>query len=159
FPLLLLVATAAAPAAARAEDASKPAPVEPTAVERTNAFRQAYSASFYEFEACGDAVAGRIYRSALTEKLRQCPFAAETKQRFHAWSAAQRRKSSQMIARLVEDHGGLPMRLEGMMRSCHEQMQSLEYRALRGRLDDYASGKAGPETVVTQPCDAAEIAP
>jgi hypothetical protein len=63
------------------------------------------------------------------------------------------------IAKLIEDNGGLPMRLEGMTRSCHEQMDSPEYRLVRGRLDDYTSGKAGPDTVVAQPCEAPEITP
>jgi hypothetical protein len=30
---------------------------------------------------------------------------------------------------------------------------------VRGRLDEYASGKATPDTVVAQPCEATEITP
>jgi hypothetical protein len=151
---LLLASTVTGVASARADDAPKP-PI----LERTDAFRQAYGASFYQFDACGDGIAGRTWRSALVEKLKQCPYSAEARKHFQAWSAAQRRKSSQVMAKLIEDNGGLPMRLQGMTRSCHEQMDSPEYRLVRGRLDDYASGKAGVDVVVPEPCDAAEITP
>jgi hypothetical protein len=125
----------------------------------TAAFDKAYAASFYQFDACGDGIAGRIYRNALAAKLKQCPFSAEAKARFQVRSAAQRRKSSQVMAKLIEDNGGLPVRLDGMTRTCREQMDSPEYRTVRSRLDDYTAGKAGPDTVVPQPCDAAEITP
>lgn len=125
----------------------------------TGAFETAYAASFYHFDACGDGVAGRVYRSALSEKLKQCPFSAEAKDRFQLRAAAQRRKSGQAMAKLIEDNGGLPVRLEGMARSCREQIDSPEYRAVRSRLDDYAADKTGPDTVVAQPCDATEITP
>lgn len=128
-------------------------------LERTNAFDQAYAASFYQFDACGDGIAGRIYRTALTEKLKQCPFSADATKRFLSRSAAQRRKSSQIMAHMIEDNGGLPNRLQGMTRTCHEQANSAEYRAVRSRLIDFSAGRAGPDAVVPQACDAAEIAP
>jgi hypothetical protein len=125
----------------------------------TSAFDRAYAASFYQFDACGDGIAGRIFRTALTAKLKQCPFSDDAKKRFQARSSAQRRKSSQAMAKLIEDNGGLPVRLEGMPRTCREQMDSPDYRAVRSRLDDFAAGKAGPDAVVPEPCDAAEITP
>jgi len=152
FCLLLLGSAAIVPA--RADDAPRPA-----VLERTDAFDRAYAASFYEFDACGDGLAGRIYRNALVEKLKQCPFSAPAKQRFQIKAAAQRRKSSQVMAKLIEDNGGLPTRLEGMTRSCHEQMDSPEYRLVRSRLDEYSAGKLASEAIVAQPCDAAEITP
>jgi hypothetical protein len=127
--------------------------------DRTTAFDNAYAASFYQFDACGDGIAGRIFRRALVEKLRQCPFSAEARARFLARSTAQRRKSSQMLAKLIEDHGGLPMRLDGMTRTCREQIDSPEYQAVRLRLDRYAAGNAAPDTVIPQACDATEITP
>ncbi len=129
------------------------------APDRTDAFEKAYAASFYEFDACGDGLAGRAYRIALSAKVKQCPFSADAKTRFVARAAAQRRKSSAMMAKLIEDNGGLPVRLEGMTRSCREQMDSAEYREIKTRLDAYAAGKASVDTVVTQPCDATDIAP
>ena len=127
--------------------------------DRTEAFEHAYAASFYEFDACGDGIAGRTYRSALVDRLKQCPFSDEAKQHFQTRAALQRRKSSQAMARLIEDNGGLPARLPGMTRSCREQMDSPEYRSVRSRLDAFAAGKAGPDSVVPQGCDAAEISP
>jgi hypothetical protein len=150
FGLLILMATVVGVAHVKADDARSGG---------TEAFENAYAASFYEFDACGDGIAGRTYRFALTAKVKQCPFSEETKQRFVARAAAQRRKSSQVMAKLIEDHGGLPMRLEGMTRTCREQMDSPEYRAVRSRLDAYGAGNAGVDTVVSAPCDAAEISP
>ena len=154
FCLLVLAGIPMGVATGKADEAPKPA-----TLERTDAFEKAYAASFYEFDACGDGIAGRVYRNALSAKLKQCPFSAEAKQRFQLRSSAQRRKSSQVMAKLIEDNGGLPVRLEGMTRSCHEQIDSPEYRVVRGRLDNYAAGKTGPDAVVVQPCDATEITP
>lgn len=154
FCLLILAGSATGLAVVKADEAPRPA-----TLEHTDAFDKAYAASFYQFDACGDGVAGRIYRSALTEKLRQCPFSADARKRFQLRSAAQRRKSSQLMAKLIEDNGGLPVRLEGMTRTCREQIDSPEYRQVRSRLDDYVAGKAGPDAVIAEPCDAAEITP
>lgn len=129
------------------------------AEDSTGAFDKAYAESFYDFDACGDGVAGRIYRSALAEKLKQCPFSAAVKQRFQVRATAQRRKSNQTLAKLIEDNGGLPVRLEGMTRTCREQIDSPEYHTARMRLDDYAAGRSGPDAVIPQQCDAAEITP
>ena len=69
------------------------------------------------------------------------------------------REAKQLLAKLIEDNGGLPVRLDGMTRSCREQRDSPEYREVRSRLDAYSAGKLGVDAVVAQPCDAAEIAP
>jgi hypothetical protein len=128
-------------------------------LEHTDALDTAYAASFYEFDACGDELAGRIYRRAVAEKLKQCPFSADAKRRFQACSAAHRQKSTEAMERLIEDHGGLPVRLDGMTRTCREQRDSVQYRQVRGLLDDYVAGKAGPDAVVAEPCDATKITP
>jgi hypothetical protein len=154
FCLLILAGASLSLGTVKADDVPKPA-----TLERTDAFEQAYGASFYQFDACGDGIAGRIYRRALSDKLKQCPFSDAAKKRFQLRAAAQRRKSSQVMAKMIDDIGGLPVRLEGMTRSCREQSDSPEYRLVRGRLDDYAAGKSGSDAVVTQPCDADEIVP
>jgi hypothetical protein len=154
FCLLMLAGTVMGIPTAKADEAPRPA-----ALERTDAFDTAYAASFHEFDACGDELSGRIYRSALVEKLRQCPFAADAKRRFQARSAAQRQKWSEAMAKLIEDNGGLPVRLEVMTRTCREQSDTAEYRQVRGQLDDYAAGRAGLDAVVAEPCDAAKITP
>ncbi len=150
FCLLLLAGNAIGLAAAKADEAI---------LERTTAFEQAYAASFYQFDACGDEVAGRISRKALVDKLKQCPFSAAAKQRFQVRITAQRQTSTRALATLIEENGGQPVRLDGMTRTCREQLESPEYRQVRSRLDDYAAGRAEPDAVFVQPCDAAEITP
>jgi len=152
FSLVLLAGASLVPA--RADDAAKPAVLESTA-----AFQKAYAASFYQFDACGDGVAGRVYRSALVARLKQCPFSAAAQQQFPAWAAAQRHKSGLAMDKLIEEHGGLPIRLQGMTQTCRQQLESSEYRAVRSRLDDFAAGKIRADAVVVQPCDASEIVP
>lgn len=150
----LLVGALLMPAAARADDAPKPPPLE-----RIDAFERAYAASYYRFDACGDEIACRTYRKALVERFAQCPFSAAAKARFRTRSAAQRQKSIDAMAKLIKDNDGLPVRLDGMVRTCREQTDSLEYRAVRARLEDFSAGKSGPEAVVGAPCDTAEITP
>nr|WP_294505697.1 hypothetical protein [uncultured Rhodopila sp.] len=148
FVLLML----AAPVGAAADEAAKPA-------DTTGAFETAYAASFYEFDACGDGLSGRTYRRALSEKVAHCPFPADVKQRFVQRAAAQRQKSAKAMAKLIEDNGGLPVRLEGMTRTCREQSETPEYQAIRARLDAFSVGKLGVDGVVAAACDAAEINP
>jgi len=149
WPLCVLLACAfAALASARADEPAQ-----------TRAFEAAYAASFYQFDACGDGLAGRAYRQALSRKVAQCPFPADVKQRFVQRAAAQRKKSGDMMAKLIEDTGGLPVRLDGMTRTCREQMESPEYQAIRARLDAFSAGKAGPDSVIPEACDAPEITP
>jgi hypothetical protein len=142
----------AVPVLAAAEEPAKP-------VDATRAFETAYAASFYQFDACGDAVSGRSYRRALSEKVAQCPFPADVKQRFVQRAAAQRMKSAQAMAKLIEDNGGLPLRLEGMTRTCREQSETPEYQAIRARLDAFAAGKTGVDGVVPEACDATAVSP
>jgi hypothetical protein len=129
------------------------------ALDRTDAFEQAYGASFFEFDACGDGLSGRLYRQALTDRLMHCPFTDAAKARFRTRAAMQRRKSGEIIRELIEQTGGMPVRLEGMTRTCREQMDSPEYQAVRLRLDAYSAGAAGRDDVVPGPCDADRITP
>jgi hypothetical protein len=128
-------------------------------LDRTDAFEQAYGASFFEFDACGDGLSGRIYRQALTDRLMHCPFTDAAKARFRTRAAMQRRKSGEIIRELIEQTGGMPVRLEGMARTCREQMDSPEYQAVRSRLEAYSAGAAGRDDVVPSPCDADRITP
>lgn len=65
---------AALPARSMAEDLSDPTP-----------FEIAYGMSFFEFDACGDAEAGRIFRRALMEKFARCPFTPDARVKFDKW--------------------------------------------------------------------------
>jgi hypothetical protein len=139
---------------ARADDAPRPA-----SLERTDAFDRAYAASYYQFDACGDELTGRLYRKALVERFAQCPFSAAARARFRTRSAAQRQQSAEEMEKLIEDNSGLPVRLDGMKRTCREQRDSREYLTVLSRLADFSAGKSGPEAVVAEPCEAAEITP
>jgi hypothetical protein len=135
------------------------ASAESAALDNPSAFEQAYGASFFDFDACGDGLSGRIYREVLVEKLVHCPFTDEAKARFRTRSAVQRRKSGEIIRALIERTGGMPVRLEGMTRTCREQMDSPEYQAVRSRLEAYSAGAASRDDVMPWPCDASEITP
>lgn len=48
-------------------------------------FEIAYGMSFYDFDACGDSEAGRIFRRAIIEKLELCPFSLQARVKFEEW--------------------------------------------------------------------------
>jgi hypothetical protein len=149
--LLLVVAVLAlAPRAVHAEDGGQ---------TDTRAFEYADALSFYGFDGCGDALGGRIYRRALADKFAHCPFAPAARARFAERARAQQVKSSAVLRQMIDEHGGLPVRLEGMTRTCREQMDSPEYQALRGQLDRYQRGEISADAIVPAPCDAASMAP
>ncbi len=135
------------------------APPGGPALDHPEAFERAFATSSYTFDACGDPLAGRLFRRALTERFAQCPFTPEARSRFQQRTRIQLAKSRRMVEEMVETHGGLPMRLDGMSMTCHEQQADGEYRSLRERLDQYAQGGLPAEAVITAPCDAPEITP
>lgn len=155
---LILLAAVALPGA-QAAGADAP--------DGTGPFEQAYGASFYTFDACGDGVAGQLYRKAagqlyrkaLVARFAQCPFPAAARDRFRQRTALQRRKSSTLIRQQIEQYGGLLPRLEGMSMTCHEQQASADYRSFRDRLERFAAGSASPDTVIPEPCGAEAISP
>lgn len=129
------------------------------ALSHPEAFERAFATSSYTFDACGDPVAGRLFRRALAERFAHCPFTAEAQSRFRQRTRIQQEKSRRMITEMVETRGGLPMRLDGMAMTCHEQQADGDYRRLRERLDQYARGDLPAEAVIAAPCDAPEITP
>lgn len=132
---------------------------DPGQLDRIAPFEQAYAASFYTFDGCGDGVAGLIYRRALLARFAQCPFAAAARDRFRQHIALQRRKSGELIRQQIQDHGGVPLRLQGMPMTCREQQASATYRSFRDRLEHFAAGTATPESVIPEPCEAGAISP
>jgi hypothetical protein len=128
-------------------------------LQETTAFEQAYGLSFYVFDACGDGLAGRIWRRALVERFGQCPFSPEAQASFKRRSTAQRIKASKAIQGMIEEHGGLPIRLEGMSQTCREQQDSTPYQTLRSRLEAYDDGAITSAALITAPCDAGSITP
>ncbi len=122
----------------------------------TAAFERADAESFWRFDACGDPLAGRMYRDALADRVRSCPFTSEAQARFVQRVRAQAKKSADMLQRLIDEHGGLPVQLDGMTRTCREQRDSAEYQALRASLEQERRGEAAPDAVFAAACDAAD---
>ena len=126
---------------------------------RTDAFEASFTTSFYSFDACGDGLAGQLYRQALLEKFKNCPFLPAARARFLQRSKAERAKASDAIKAMIDQHGGMPMQLDGMAVTCHGQHADAGYQAFRSKLDQYGRGVLPADAVVPQPCDASEIAP
>jgi hypothetical protein len=128
-------------------------------LDRPDAFERAFAVSAYSFDACGDPLAGRMFRRALAEKFAHCPFSPEARSRFQQRTLAQQAKARDTMQSMIESHGGLPMRLDGMSKTCREQQASDDYKQFRSLLDQYAQGSLPAEAVIAAPCDAADLAP
>lgn len=125
----------------------------------TSAFEYAEGMSFYAFDGCGDAVAGKTIRHALAEKFAHCPFSAAARTRFTQHAQAQQTKSRAALATMISEHGGLPMILPGMTKTCRMQMDSSEYQRLGTTLEQYSSGHLPVEAVLPASCDATSMMP
>lgn len=148
----LLLLLAAGHGAARAQ-------TPPPALDDPAAFERGFAVSLFQFDACGDAVAGRAFRRALAERVAHCPFTPGARARYAERTRAQFQKARERMAALVEETGGLPVRLEGMSATCRQQRASEEYRLLRARLERYAEGAIAADAVIPAPCDAADVLP
>ena len=78
------------------------------ALSQPDAFERAIATSSHTFDACGDPLAGRVFRRALAERFAQCPFTAEAQSRFQQRTRTQQEKSRRIIAKMLETHGDLP---------------------------------------------------
>ena len=150
---------AAALAAALAASPWRGAAAQDGSLERTAGFERGFATSLYVFDACGDAVAGRLYRQALAERFNQCPFSAEARSRFGRRTRLQQAKARTAIQAMIDQGEGVPMRLEGMAATCREQRSSEGYQAVRAKLERYGQGNLAAAEVVAAPCDAAEVGP
>ena len=155
---LVILLLLAGPVVAQPNPESK-SQAEGPVLDRPDAFERAYAVSTYSFDACGDALAGRMFRRALAEKFAHCPFTSEARSRYREQTQAQLAKTRRAMARMIEDRGGLPMQLDGMPLTCHEQQASEGYKRFRGLLDQYSQGNLPAEAVVTAPCDAPDLVP
>jgi len=123
------------------------------------AFERGFAASLYQFDACGDALAGRMFRRALAERFAQCPFSAGARGHYQRETRAEFQRVRERMQRLIEDNGGLPRELVGMSTTCHAQQSSDGYRAYRALLERYQAGVVTAEAVIPAACDAAEVTP
>lgn len=142
--------------AALAQPASRPAA---EALDDTAAFERGFAVSLYQFDACGDPVAGRMFRQALAERFARCPYTAAARDRFARRSRAEETKVRRTLAELVEREGGLPRQLAGMAETCHAQQASEAYRTFRDRLEAYARGEVPAAAILPAACDAGDILP
>jgi hypothetical protein len=144
----LCVALALVPLAARA------APLEDT-----RAFDRAFALSFYTFDACGDGKYGALFRRALNARFAQCPFSPAAQAAHRRRNALQAEKSRERMEAVIEQTGGVPVRLPGMEETCRQQRAEPGYADIRAKLESYSEGEAKLEDVLAAPCDAETITP
>ena len=111
------------------------------------------------FDACGDDLAGEKFRKVLAAKMALCPIPEDAAKRYQQRTALLLKKEQDWIKDFVEEHGGLPDRLEGMSVTCHEHQKSPDYVQLREKLDAYVEGKTDPNAILSGGCDAAAFTP
>jgi hypothetical protein len=129
------------------------------ALENPAAFERGFAVSLFQFDACGDALAGRMFRRALAERFAQCPFSKEARSHYQQQTRAEFQRVRERMQRLIEDNGGMPRELAGMSTTCHEQQASEAYRNFRALLERYQAGGAPAESVIPAACDAADVMP
>ena len=134
-------------------------PATATELDRPDAFEHSFAVSLYLFDACGDPLAGRMFRRALAEKFAQCPFSPAARTRYQQRTRAQQAKIRRTMEDLIESRGGLPVQLDGMSMTCRQQQTSTDYQLLRARLDAYAEARLPADGIITAPCDAPDMAP
>ncbi len=127
--------------------------------DRTEAFERSAAESYYTFDACGDGLAGRLYRRALAQRFAACPFAPAARARYGQRMQAQGDKARKAIDGMIEDQGGLPVQLDGLSGTCHAHWADEGYGRLRRRLLQYSAGELPAAAIVTAPCDAPTITP
>lgn len=146
--LLYLAASLSAVCLATALAAEKPG-----SLTDTGTFRAAFSGSFYGFDVCGEAAAGKLYRKALAEKVERCPFTADAKATFRQWTVANEARGTADVQRYIAEHDKLPERLDPKKLNCRTEHESPAYQKIVGLLEQYAQGKVGAEAVVPDACD------
>lgn len=136
----------------------QPAAAE-TSLDRPDAFEHAYDLSLYQFDGCGDALAGRIYRRVLAVRFAQCPFTAEARGRYAKRTQAHLAIARQRMDDMIDRAGGLPVQLDGMTTTCHAHKTSDVYREFRAQLEAFNAGKLPANVIIPAPCDASDLAP
>jgi hypothetical protein len=129
------------------------------ALENPAAFERGFAVSLYQFDACGDALAGRMFRRALAERFAQCPFSPAARSHYQQHTRVEFQRVRERMKQLIEENGGLPRELVGMSTTCHAQQVSEGYRDFRALLERYQAGGATAEAVIPAACDAADVMP
>ena len=128
-------------------------------LSNTEAFERGVSVSLYQFDACGDPLAGRMFRRALAERFAQCPFSPEAQARFQQRTRAAQAKARAIMSQTIETNGGLPHQLENMPTTCRQQQASEDYQSFRRKLEQYAAGSLVVGSILPARCDSTNILP
>ena len=128
-------------------------------LERTDGFERSFAESFYIFDACGDGLAGRMYRRALADRFAACPFTPAARTRYSTRIRAQGAKARKAIEDMIDEHSGLPVQLGGMGTTCRAHQADEGYRRLRTQLEAYAAGSLPASAILPAPCDAEGVVP
>ena len=128
-------------------------------LDNPTAFERGFAVSLYQFDACGDALAGRMFRRALAERFAQCPFSPAARSHYQQQTRAEFQRVRERMQRLIEDNSGMPRELVGMSTTCHAQQASEGYRSFRALLERYQAGSATVQAVIPASCDAADVMP
>jgi hypothetical protein len=126
---------------------------KPGEIGDNNAFRVAFSMSYYGFDVCGDAADGQLYRKALTEKFERCPFTAAAKADFRRWSVTADAKGTADVQRYIAEHDKLPESLDEKRVACRKEQASPAYQKTLALLAQYAKGEVKYDAVVPDACD------
>jgi hypothetical protein len=117
------------------------------------AFEVGYGMSYYGFDACGDRWLGALFRKAVLEKFRSCPFTDAAVRKFEDWRADTDRKVEADLAAYLVEHGAFPERLDGMKMSCADAKRVPPYVELRDLLERYSRGEVSFDLIVRDKCD------
>ena len=71
----------------------------------------------------------------------------------------QAKKSRDLIKKLIDETGGVPVRLPGMSETCRQCQSGPDYVEARAKLEQFSQGKLKPEDIVSEPCDAETATP
>ncbi len=126
-------------------------------LENTEGFKAGFGMSFQGLDACGDRRLGELFRRALMDRFRRCPFSPVAKAAFEDWAEATGTRANAQLNEL--EHGGLPGQMQNLAVTCREHRASADYQKLRSVLERYGRGEVSAEAVAPDRCDASPGAP
>ncbi|HKP26790.1 MAG TPA: hypothetical protein VJV39_23170 [Dongiaceae bacterium] len=120
-------------------------------------FEIGYGMSFYDFDACGDAEAGRILRRAIVEKLERCPFSRQARAEFDAWRLE---TAEELASRLLSNQDGIPVgppevtepAANGRPMTCERYRSTQHYVDRRADLLRYANQEIPVDQLLGEDC-------
>jgi hypothetical protein len=108
-------------------------------------FEIAYGMSFFDFDACGDRVAGALFRQLIRDKVKSCPYSQAAKEKFAATVA--RDAEAFLSVLLTGISAGRPDQFKSTAAeqgiSCKEYQQTPAYVERRKRLVRYQYEEIG----------------